>query len=125
MNKWVPYYLGDAPDVRILAPNPDTYFELTGTGIGQPVSENDVAYVRYYMVGIGQDMNYMVYDDNTSCVPVYTMSFGNTPYNAGIRNFDSGFRGYHRYTLAYFSNYVFKPVLTSYIVPGLYGMIMG
>lgn len=128
-NKWMPYYLEYTPEVRLLVPDPDTTFELTGTGISGFISENDALYERCAIVGIGQDMNFDTFDENTSCVPVYTESYGNTPMNVNIRNYGPSFRGYHRYALAFYTNYAFRPMGVRFSSmgagPGLYGMIMG
>lgn len=129
MNSWVPYYHENAPEVRLLVPDPDTYFELTGVGISEEIGEADFTYGRGIAVGIGRDMAMTApYDNNSSCVPVFTHSFGNTPMTVSIRNFDAGFRGYHRYTLAFFSNYTWRPGSLRAAfgeAPGLYGMIHG
>ena len=129
MSKWVPYFYENAVSVRLLVPNPETSFELTGTGISTRITEEDAGSLRAMAIGIGQDMDMSVYDDNSSCVPVFTESYGNGPVNVSIRNFGAGFRGYHRYTLAYWSNYTFTPRgLTFSSIgagPGLQGMIQG
>ena len=63
---------------------------------------------RAEIIGIGQDMVMeSPFTGNTSCVPVFTETYGNSPVNVTIRNFGAGFRGYHRYTLAFYTNYTF------------------
>ncbi len=130
MNKWAAYMEGNPAAVRLVVPDPDTAFELTGTGISDLISENDTLYGRAAIVGIGQDMSLDSYDDNSSCVPVFTESYGNSPQNVTIRNFGAAFRGYHKYTLAYYSNYVFLPKGLNFASsagagPGLQGFIRG
>ena len=130
-NKWAPYLLEKAASVRLLVPNPDTSFELTGTGLGSIISEADAGYSRAEIIGIGQDMALeSPFNDNTSCVPVFTESYGNSPVNVTIRNFGAGFRGYHRYTLAFYTNYTFVPKGLTFSSaagagPGLQGVIRG
>ena len=129
MSKWVPYFYDNAPAVRLLVPNPETSFELTATGISTQITEDDAAASRAAMVGIGRDMNMVTFDDNTSCVPIWTHSYGNTPMNVSIRNYDSGFRGYHKYTLAFYTNYNKQASGLTFSAigagPGLHGAIYG
>ena len=94
------------------------------------ITETDASYSRAAIIGIGRDMvTADPYTGNTSCVPVYTQTYGNAPVNVSIRNFDANFRGYHRYTLAYYSNYTFLPSGLNFAAvgtaPGLHGKIMG
>lgn len=129
-SKWVPYMMENPATIRLLVPDPDTDFELIGTGLNEAITENDIFYGRMATLGIGQDMALVSpYDDNTSCVPVFTENYGNTPQNVTIRNFGAGFRGYHKYTLAFYTNYSFKPIGLSFATigagPGLQGMING
>lgn len=130
MNKWAPYLLEKAATVRLLVPNPDTTFDLTGTGIGSIISESDASYTRAEILGIGKDiMMESPYTDNASCVPVFVESYGNAPMNVNIRNYDSSFRGYHKYTLVFYTNYSFvSRGLTFSAIgagPGLHGIIRG
>lgn len=131
MNKWVPYLHEKAATVRLLVPEPDTSFELTGTGISNFISESDAAYTRAVLYGIGQDMMMeSPYTDNNTCVPVFVESYGNSPVNVSIRNFGASFRGYHKYTLAFYTNYSFIPKGLTFnslldAGPGLYGSIKG
>ncbi len=130
LSKWMPYYNGTvAPAVRLLAPAADAEFDLAGVGIAAALSESDVGYGRFYMVGIGRDpaMN-TPYDSNTNCAPVYMHSYGNAPVISEIRNSGPAFQGYHKYVLLYFTNYSIAPQgenSTTGEAPGLYGEIMG
>ena len=130
LNKWVPYMYEKAAKVRLLVPNPDTTFELIGTGLSDYITENDSAYNRAAIIGIGKEMALeSPYDDNDTCVKIFTETYGNAPINVSIRNFDSGYRGYHIYTLAIYNNYTFRPRGLTFSAmgagPGIQGMIMG
>ena len=130
MNKWLPYYFENRVTIRMLVPCPDTDFDVTGIGISNSVTENDMMYGRALTIGICRDMALQSpYDDNTTCVPVFTESYGNTQMNVRIRNYNSGFRGYHKYTLGFYTNYVFEPRGLKFAgagaAPGLCGTITG
>ena len=130
LSQWVPYYETGTPEVRLLVPNPETSFELTGTGISTYITDNDGTGSRCGITGIGRDIVMTEpYDSNTNCVPIFTHSYGNSPMDGEIRNYDPGFRGYHRYTLIFFSNYTIRPSGTEFGAigagPGLHGVIMG
>ncbi len=127
-SKWMPYYNGTlAPVVRMLVPTGDTEFTLTGMGIGSPVTESDISYSRYYMVGIGKDPKMTPpYDSNTNSAAVYLHSYGNAPVISEIRNFGSEFTGYHKYALMFYTNASISPQGENSAVgeaPGLYGKI--
>ncbi|MBQ6517999.1 MAG: hypothetical protein IJI14_04710 [Anaerolineaceae bacterium] len=131
MNAWVPYYDEDAPAVRLLIPAPDAEFCLEGVGLSSPISESDRGYLRTALVGICRDMMMeSPYTGNVSCVAAFTHSFGNGPLTVQIRNRESSFQGYHRYTLAFWTNYSFYPTGTAFSDqtggwPGLYGVVYG
>ena len=131
INSWAPYYDEDAPSVRVLLPFPDAEFSLTGVGLNSPISETDRGYLRAAALGICRDMmTESPYTGNENCSYVYTHSCGNSPLSAHLQNHDAGNLGYHRYTLAFWTNYNFYPIGTSLSVsmgecPGLYGMVKG
>ena len=130
-NLWTPYdKQNKGPEVRLLVPDPDTTFDLIGTGLVKGVTDSDMSYSRFAMIGIGQDMNVeSPYTGNTTCVPIFTETYGNGPVDVRIRNSDSSFRGYHRYTLAFHTNFSFNPAGMTYSSygagPGLHGVIWG
>ena len=130
LNEWAPYFSdNEAPAVRMLVPSAETEFELSGTGITSRITEEDVSYMRFFMMGIGKDpMMASPYTGNDSCVPVYARSNGNSPVTVSIRNYGTEFRGYHNYVLLIWTNYTFRPMgVTSSMndTPGLCGYIMG
>ena len=128
MNSWAPYYDEDAPEVRVLVPSADCEFSLEGTGLGSPVSESDRGYGRGAALGICRDMMKTApYTGNRNCAEVFTHTNGSSPMSVRIQNRGSSFQGFHRYTLAFWSNYSFYPIGTSLTAcgeaPGLIGMI--
>ena len=132
MNYWVPYYNEDAPRVRILAPNADTELELTGVGMSTTLSDSDTSSARAAAVGICRDMAMTApYAGNANCAPVGNFTFGNAPVTVSVRNFGAGFRGYHTYTLAFWTNYSsVKPAMLTFnsgvgSAPGLFGSVLG
>lgn len=129
-NKWVPFFYDKAPEVALLVPDPDTDFELTGVGKSSYIDSTNAGYSRMMAIGICQEMNKVSpWSDNSTCVPVFTESYGNTPMTVSIRNYDATFRGYHVYTLAFYTNYTFSmtgPTFSSIGAgPGLFGVIRG
>lgn len=128
---WAPYFGSDAPEVRLLVPSPDAEFSLEGVGISGPISENDIAFSHSFALGISQDMaKTEPFAGNTSCVPVFTHSYGNSPLSVRIANSSSKFLGLHTYTLSAWSSYNFRPAGTEFNAvmgecPGLYGCVMG
>ncbi len=131
MNSWAPYYDEDAPTVSVLVPSADAEFSLTGVGISSPISESDRGYLRASAVGICRDMMMVSpYAGNVSCAEVFVHSCGNGPLMAQIQNHAAGNLGFHRYTLAFWSNHNFYPIGTSLAsamgeCPGLFGLILG
>ena len=131
INSWSPYYDEDAPFVRLLVPGGDCEFELTGLGLNSRISDSDGSYLRSAALGILQDpMTVSPYTGNVSCAPVYTHTIGNTPMSVEIENYDSGFIGYHKYYLGFWTNYNLYPSGTNLSssmgeCPGLYGTILG
>ena len=129
MNSWAPYYDDDAPTVRLLVPASDCEFELSGIGMSSPISESDRGYQRSSAVGIIRDaVMESPYTGNVSCALAGTHTFGNGPVNVETENNDSGFIGYHRYTLGFWANYSFYPAGTNLadttgLWPGLFGKI--
>ena len=128
---WIPYYGSEAPELRALIPCSDSDFEIEGTGISCPVTENDRAYQRFSAVGIGADMmKDAPYTGNSSCVPVYTHNWGNGPVSVRIRAGDAA-PGLRVFTLAWWSNYSGQyPEGTAFRTacgeaPGLAGYIRG
>lgn len=128
MNSWAPYYDEDAPEVRVLIPAADCEFALEGVGLGSPISENDREYGRGAALGICRDMMKSApYTGNRNCAEVFAHTNGNSPMSVRIQNLGSSFQGFHRYTLAFWSNYSYYPIGTSQTAageaPGLIGMI--
>jgi len=128
---WAPYFDADAPAVRALVPMAETDLDLEGIGISTAITETDRSYSRGAAIGIGQDMAMSTpYTGNRTCVPVFLATFGNGPVTVRIKNSSPVFRGYHRYTLAFWTNYTFQPAGLTFRTalgehPGLYGAIMG
>ena len=128
-NKWVPYFQDRAPEVRILVPGPEAEFDIEGTGCHSVISDEDAGYLRTCAVGIGLDMEKDdPYLGNKSCVPVFCRTFGNSQMTVRVLNSDSKFQGYHRYTLAFYTNYTIYPQGQQFQSSigenaGLYGMI--
>ena len=131
VNSWAPYYDEDAPSVRVLLPVPDAEFSLTGVGLSSPISESDRSYLRASALGICRDMmTVSPYTGNENCAEVFTHSCGNAPLSVQVQNHNASNLGYHRFTLAFWSNYNFYPTGTSLSssvgeCPGLYGVIQG
>ena len=132
-NAWVPYYMDEAPEIRLLVPSEETEFEIEGVGIGTPVTENDQLYQRWDALGIGLDMNKTNPNLNSSCVPVFTHNSGSGPLNVRIRNgaTPGQYQGLHTYTLAWMTNFSsFRPEGTQFSAligeaPGLFGHVKG
>ena len=128
MNSWAPYYDEDAPEVRVLVPSSDCEFSLEGVGLGSPISENDRSYGRASALGICRDMMKSApYTGNRSCAEVFTHTGGSGPMSVRVQNHSVSFQGFHRYTLAFWSNYSFCPIGTAQTAaceaPGLIGQI--
>ncbi len=124
--KWVPGYGTDTPEVRLLIPNADTDFELSATAISTVINDSDAGYSRGVLLGIGQDMvKVSPFTGNTNCAPVYCHSFGNSPMTVRISNTGSEFRGFHTYTMAFWTNYNYVLSSTSLAgeIPGMAGKI--
>lgn len=130
-NAWTPYFGADAPEVRILVPMPETDLDLFGIGISSLITDTDAGYSRGILIGIGLDMTMSSpYTGNKSSVPVYCASYGNSPVTVALKNSSPAFRGHHRYTLAFFTNYSYVPAGKVFQNlagehPGLYGALMG
>lgn len=127
--EWVRYFGDDAPAVRVLLPFPDAAFELTGVGISERIPESDAASGAAAAVGLIRDPGGNPLTSDVSCVPVFTASRGNAPITVTVRNSDSGFRGAHTYTLAFWTNTTLVPGGNTFPAsgecPGLYGKVMG
>lgn len=123
INSWVPYFDDYAPVVRILVPNVDTEFELSGVGMGTSVTDTDMDSYRAQAIGIGCDRT------DVNCAPIGSQSYGNMAVRVEIQNFWSSFIGCHTYTLLWWTNWnSFRPgALTFYdslgLYPGLFGYI--
>ena len=125
--KWVPGYGDNTPEVRLLVPNPETDFEMEAIAISTMISDSDAGYSRGVILGICQEMvKTSPYTGNTNCAPVFCHSFGNSPMTCKISNSGSTFRGYHTYTMAFWTNYTFALSTTTLggEMPGIIGKIM-
>jgi hypothetical protein len=124
--KWVPGFGADTPEIRLLVPNADTDFELTATAISTVINDSDAGYSRGVALGIGQDMvKISPFTGNSSCVPVFCHSFGNSPMAVMISNTGTEFRGFHTYTMAFWTNYNYVLSSTNLAgeMPGMAGKI--
>lgn len=129
VNEWAPYFDGDAPSVRMIVPSGEVDFEITGVGISSPIAAARMENGYAAAVGLIRDYNSGSGLTYTSCVPVFTHTFGNGPDRVTIRNHDTNFRGDHTYTLAFWTNYAFLPAGTSLPAcgecPGITGYFVG
>ncbi len=128
LNYWAPYWsAAKAPAVRVLIGTADAELDLEGTGLGTLVTEEEAGHSSFYMVGIGRDPAMEApYTENSSCVPVFMHTFGNSPVTARVRNHSSAFLGYHKYVLMFYANNQKKPAAVFYgtnAAAGLYGVV--
>lgn len=127
--EWVPYFDSDAPSVRLIAPSAEADFEITGVGISAPITETDISSSRAAAVGLIRDHVSGSGVTYSSCVPVFTHTYGNGPMSVTVRNQDANFRGDHTYTLAFWTNYTFYPagkeISACGECPGITGYVLG